>query len=92
MMTASARKTESQDSINSRVESHDLLALLTKPAMQVHQIRTMQEIPCFLHLRKNNNDSILVICREHSGSYEYNQLKSLKLHCLKVLHIIRHPA
>lgn len=52
MMTASARKTESQDSINSRVESHDLLALLTKPAMQVHQIRTMQEIPCFLHLRK----------------------------------------
>ena len=32
---------------------------------------------CFLHLRKNNNDSILVICREHSGSYEYNQLKSM---------------
>ena len=32
---------------------------------------------CFLHLRKNNNDSILVICREHSGAYEYNQTKSL---------------
>ena len=32
---------------------------------------------CFLHLRKNNNDSILVICREHSGAYEYHQLKSL---------------
>ena len=27
MMTASARKTESQDSMNSRVERHDLLAL-----------------------------------------------------------------
>ena len=32
---------------------------------------------CFLHLRKNNNDSILVICREHSGSYDFNQLKSM---------------
>ena len=32
---------------------------------------------CFLHLRKNNNDSILVMCREHSGSHEYIQLKSM---------------
>ena len=32
---------------------------------------------CFLHLRKNNSDSILVMCREHSGSYEYHQLKSM---------------
>ena len=32
---------------------------------------------CFLHLRKNNNDSILVMCREHQGSNEYIQLKSM---------------
>ena len=32
---------------------------------------------CFLHLRKNVNDSILVICRQHSGSNEYYQLKSM---------------
>ena len=32
---------------------------------------------CFLHLRKNNNDSMLMICREHSGSYQYEQLKSM---------------
>ena len=32
---------------------------------------------CFLHLRKNNNDSILVMCRERSGSNDYFQLKSL---------------
>ena len=32
---------------------------------------------CFLHLRKNNNDSILVMCREHSGSNEYTQKKSI---------------
>ena len=32
---------------------------------------------CFLHLRKNNNGSLLVMCREHSGSNDYFQLKSL---------------
>ena len=32
---------------------------------------------CFLHLRKNNNDSILVMCRQHSGSNDYYQLKSM---------------
>ena len=32
---------------------------------------------CFLHLRKNNNDSLLVMCRERSGSNDYFQLKSL---------------
>ena len=32
---------------------------------------------CFLHLRKTNNTSILMICRERSGSYEYEQIKSL---------------
>ena len=32
---------------------------------------------CFLHLRKNNNDSILVMCREHSGSNQYSQIKSM---------------
>ena len=32
---------------------------------------------CFLHLRKNNNDSLLVMCRERSGSNNYFQLKSL---------------
>ena len=32
---------------------------------------------CFLHLRKNNNDSLLVICRERSGSNNYFQLKSM---------------
>ena len=31
----------------------------------------------FLHLRKNVNDSILVICRQHSGSNDYYQLKSM---------------
>ena len=33
---------------------------------------------CFLHLRKNNNDSILVMCREHSGSNDYFQEKSIQ--------------
>ena len=33
---------------------------------------------CFLHLRKNNNDSILVMCREHSGSNDYIQEKSIQ--------------
>ena len=33
---------------------------------------------CFLHLRKNCNDSILVMCRERSGSNDYFQLKSLE--------------
>ena len=32
---------------------------------------------CFLHLRKINNDSLLVMCRERSGSNDYFQLKSL---------------
>ena len=32
---------------------------------------------CFLHLRKNVSDSILVICRHHSGSNDYYQLKSM---------------
>ena len=32
---------------------------------------------CFLHLRKINNDSLLVVCRERSGSNDYFQLKSL---------------
>ena len=32
---------------------------------------------CFLHLRKNNNGSLLVMCRERSGSNDYFQLKSL---------------
>ena len=32
---------------------------------------------CFLHLRKNNNDTILLLCRDHSGSYQYKQLKSM---------------
>ena len=32
---------------------------------------------CFLHLRKNNNDSLLVMCRERTGSNDYFQLKSL---------------
>ena len=34
---------------------------------------------CFLHLRKSNNDSMLLMCREHLGSYEYNQLKNMGL-------------
>ena len=33
---------------------------------------------CFLHLRKNNNDSILVMCREHSGANDYFQEKSIQ--------------
>ena len=32
---------------------------------------------CFLHLRKINNDSLLVMCRERSGSNDYFQLKSI---------------
>ena len=32
---------------------------------------------CFLHLRKNNNGSLLVMCRERSGSNDYFQLKSM---------------
>ena len=32
---------------------------------------------CFLHLRKLNKGSLLVMCREHSGSNDYFQLKSL---------------
>ena len=32
---------------------------------------------CFLHLRRFNNDPILVMCRQNSGSYQYNQLKSM---------------